>query len=175
MHDSSPLSALVSLLLKTAAAEHWSSLHGPERDCGLFAALRADGLSFRASSRSAGGSLCLALFAMLGIVYKLFGVKKDLFVSGKNKVFPADDTLQDPIYKLHLRLSETGLTGGARSFKQLVWPVARITYVNSRLGPEPHHISSGDSRASKRIGRPELIIARFWGLRDGLNVQWSFA
>jgi hypothetical protein len=87
---------------------------------------------------------------MLGIVHKLFGVKKDLFVSGKNKVFAADDALQNPIYKLHLRLSETGLTGGARSFKQLVWPVARITYVNSRLGPEPHQISSGDSRACKK-------------------------
>jgi hypothetical protein len=93
---------------------------------------------------------------MFGIVYKLFGVKKDLFVSGKNEVFPADNTLQNPIDKLHLRLSETGLTGDARGFWQLVWPVARITYVNSRLGPEPHQISSGDSRACRELaGRNE--------------------
>ena len=163
------------MFFKTGTAEYRPALVGAERDCGFCAAFGADGAGFWACTRGAGGSLGLALFAMLGIVYKLFGVKKDLFVSGKNKVFPADDTLQNPICKLHLRLSDTGLTGGARSFWQLVWPVARITYVNSRLGPEPHHISSGDSRASKRIGRPELIIARFWGLRDGLNVQWSFA
>jgi len=57
--------------------------------------------------------------------------------------------------------------------RQLEKPVARITYVNSRLGPEPHQISSGDSKVCTQSAGRNLFIARFWGLRDRLKGQWS--
>jgi hypothetical protein len=40
-------------------------------------------------------------------------------------------------------------------------PIARITYVNSRLGPEPYQKSSGDSKVCA-LDRQAGIIHRAW-------------
>ena len=52
--------------------------------------------------------------------------------------------------------------------RQLEKPVARITYVTSRLGPEPHQISSGDSRVCEvyRAGR-NCTSRVLWGCAMG--------
>jgi len=53
---------------------------------------------------------------VLRIVYKLFCMEKPLFICGKGEVLAANDALQYPIGKLHLRLSETGMTGSCLKF-----------------------------------------------------------
>jgi hypothetical protein len=52
--------------------------------------------------------------------------------------------------------------------RQLEKPIARITYVNSKLGPEPHQISGGDSRVCgvERAGR-NCASRVVWGCAMG--------
>ena len=85
------------LLLKTGTTEYRPALVGTEWDGGLCAAFGANGAGFGACTRGAGGSLGLALLAVLGVIDKLFGVEEPLFVGGEDEVLPADDALQDPI------------------------------------------------------------------------------
>jgi hypothetical protein len=89
--------ALNLLLLKAGATEHRPTLIRAERHRSLNATFGANRASLRTRTRSAGGSLGLALFAMLRVVDKLFGVEKSLLVGGKDKLLSANDTLQDPI------------------------------------------------------------------------------
>jgi hypothetical protein len=97
------------LLLKAVAAKHGSSLRWPERNRGLFSALRTDGagLGSRRTALPASACskirspLCLAGFAPLGLVPELLIVEKHLFPGGKNKVRSAVDALQHLVLKLH--------------------------------------------------------------------------
>jgi hypothetical protein len=102
--DTLPLNPL---LFKASAAENGTALVRPKWHGSFCAALGTDGAGFRARSRSGGCSLGLALFAVLGVVCELLGMEKQLFIGGEDKVLPAHDTLQDPICKFHLRLSDT--------------------------------------------------------------------
>lgn len=65
-----------TLLLKTGAAEHGSALRRLERDSCFIAAYRAIRARLSAHTASTGTALRLALFAALGIVGKVFIVKK---------------------------------------------------------------------------------------------------
>jgi len=85
------------LFFEARTAQHRPSLVGAERHCGVSAAFGADGAGFRAGTRGAGCSLGLALFAVLGVIDKLFGVEEPLLVGGKDELFSANNTLQDPI------------------------------------------------------------------------------
>ena len=84
---------------------------GAERDGGLCAADGADGARLWPLAGCAGGTLGAAILALLGIVGKAFGVKKQLLISGEDKVFPADSALKRPICVFHVRLSDAGLIG----------------------------------------------------------------
>jgi hypothetical protein len=55
--------------------------------------------------RSAG-ALCLALFAVLGVVLELFIVKKDLLAGRKHKLGGAVAALQHSIGEFHGRLPQ---------------------------------------------------------------------
>ena len=106
-------SALDRLLLEASAAKHRPSLIRTKRDRGFRAAFGADGAGFRTRPRGASGPLGLAFLAVLWVVDKLLCVEKPLFVCSKDEIFAANNTLQDPIGKLHLRLSDTGMTGSS--------------------------------------------------------------
>jgi len=85
------------LFFETGTAQYRSSLVGAEGYGGVGAAFGANGSCFRACTRGAGCSLGLAIFAVLGVIDKLFGVEKPLLVGGKDELFSANNTLQDPI------------------------------------------------------------------------------
>ena len=129
------------LLFETCATENRAALIGTKWDCCFSAAFSARGAGFWACTctRSTGGPLGLALFTVLGVVGELLSVEKKLFVSSEDELFSADDALQDPICKIHLRLSDIRWNGCRSGTKQqLKQPIARITLVNLRLGPAPH-------------------------------------
>jgi len=44
------------------------------------------------------------------------------------------------------------------------WPIARIKHVNSRLGPEPHQISSGDSKDCAVYRQAGIVHRAFCGV-----------
>jgi len=98
------------LFFKTGTAEYRPALVGAERDCGFCAAFGADGAGFWACTRGAGGSLGLALFAVLGVVGELLGMEKPLLICGEDEVLTAYDAFQYPILEIHLRLSDIGMT-----------------------------------------------------------------
>jgi hypothetical protein len=98
-------------LLKALAAENRTSLRGAERDGGFFAALRAGSTSldlgvmvglahggWRAEDSDPFG---LTGLAPLGLVAKLFVVKKQLFPSGEDEIRTAVNTLQHLVLKFH--------------------------------------------------------------------------
>jgi hypothetical protein len=110
--DTRPSELSISWLLEAGATEYRSSLAGAKWDGGFSSAGRADSTSLRARKRCFGRSLRLTHLAVLGIVGELFCVKKELLVGSENKVVSTHDALQNPICKIHLRLSDIGKTGG---------------------------------------------------------------
>ena len=84
---------LLPLLLKTFAAEDWSSLRRFEGNGGVLATLRTSGSGLGFGGRLSrnrrpqnGNSLCLTGFATLRLVFELLIVKEQLFARGENKV-----------------------------------------------------------------------------------------
>lgn len=99
-----------ALLLEARAAKYRSALGGLEGHCRLRAALRTVGPGLRAHLGTPANTLCLALFAMLGIVFELFVVKEELLAGCKNKLGAAITAFQDSVRKLHGRLPKEGNT-----------------------------------------------------------------
>ena len=88
---------------ETFTAEDGATLRGAERNRGVFAALRADGVGFHPSAvvvcsaarcgrgGEDGYALGLASLAALGFVLELLIVEEQLFARGENKLGAAID------------------------------------------------------------------------------------
>jgi hypothetical protein len=66
------------------------------------------GARFSANARASIGTLCLALLAPFGVVFKLFIVEEKLLTSGENKFIAAVYAFEDSILKFHGRLPREG-------------------------------------------------------------------
>ena len=95
---------LCGLLLKARTAQHRPALGRLKRDGRLRAALRAVRTRLGASTLRSPGAPCLALLAVLGIVYELFVVEEDLLARCENKLGAAVNALEDSISEFHGRL-----------------------------------------------------------------------
>ena len=94
--------------LEAGATEDWPSLGGFEGDGGFRATLGTVGSGLRADALRAAASFGLALFAVPGVVFELFVVKKDLLACRKDKLRAAVIAFQDSIGEFHGRLPKTG-------------------------------------------------------------------
>jgi len=81
------------LLLETGATQHRAALVGLEGHSRFRTAGGTCGASFRADPGPAAGAFSLALFAMLGIVLKLFVVEKQLFARREHEIRATIDAL----------------------------------------------------------------------------------
>lgn len=79
-------------------------MRGLERNRGFGAALRTNCAGLGPNLLVAAHTLGFALFAALGIVFKLLIVEKNLLACGKHKLRAAVDTCEDAIGKFHGRL-----------------------------------------------------------------------
>jgi hypothetical protein len=95
-------------LLETRPAQHGPALRGTKWNRRLLAASRASGTRFCTHARSPVRTLRFTLLAALGVVFKLFIVKKELLTRGEHKFIAAIYALQDSIGKFHGRLPREG-------------------------------------------------------------------
>jgi hypothetical protein len=109
---------------------------------------------------------------MFGVVDEAFGLKETLLVRGKDKVLSTGDTRQHTILEIHLRPSDRKRGRMPHEARGSSLADRQNHTRNSRLGPEPYQISSGESKVCQKKRQTGIVIARFVGLRDGLKGQW---
>jgi hypothetical protein len=90
--------------LEAGSAEHGPALGWLEGHGCFSAALRARSASFGAHPEASARALGLALLAVLGVVFELFVVEKQLLAGGKHKVGATVSTFQYSIVEIHGRL-----------------------------------------------------------------------
>ena len=90
------------LLLEAGAAQHRSALGGLERNRSFCSTFGTGGTGLRADALIAAGSFGLALFAVLGVVFKLFIVEKDLLACREDEFGAAVRALEYSIGEFHV-------------------------------------------------------------------------
>src|SRR5580658_6555684 len=90
-----------ALFLETGAAQHRAALRRLEGNRRLHSALRTDRTGFGPHPLHPTGALRLALLTVLGVVFELFVVEKDLLAGRKHKLGAAVAALQYSIGKFH--------------------------------------------------------------------------
>jgi hypothetical protein len=126
------------LLFKTNAAQNGPPLRRLERYSGCSAALGACGPRLCAHLGATTDALCLALFAVFGIVLELFIVEEELLARCEDKIRAAIYTFQGSISKFHSRLPQNREQAEiGHGFFKLVIPVSLYLSVDPQLGPGP--------------------------------------
>jgi hypothetical protein len=93
---------------------------------------------FRSYPGTPIGTLCLALFAALWVVFEILVVKEQLLARSKDKFGAAINTLEYLIREFHGRLPRSREPAEIGHDLKCAGPVSLSSYVVQQLGPGPH-------------------------------------